>query len=123
MRSPARVLNSLTKHSQTTEYRFERLYRILFRNYTLFTPMIIMKNKKPTTGYCSQYLCCIKAQTFQDIVKELNELAEKHSTDDFDEVVITVSLGRNCTSPIRCQPCIFHKPSSKRSQMQDNSKK
>ena len=30
MRSPARVLNSLTKHSQTTEYRFERLYRILF---------------------------------------------------------------------------------------------
>lgn len=93
------------------------------RNYTLFTPMIIMKNKKPTTGYCSQYLCCIKAQTFQDIVKELNELAEKHSTDDFDEVVITVSLGRNCTSPIRCQPCIFHKPSSKRSQMQDNSKK
>lgn len=85
--------------------------------------MIIMKNKKPTTGYCSQYLCCIKAQTFQDIVKELNELAEKHSTDDFDEVVITVSLGRNCTSPIRCQSCIFHKPSSKRSQMQDNSKK
>lgn len=96
---------------------------LLNRNYTLFTPMIIMKNKKPTTGYCSQYLCCIKAQTFQDIVKELNELAEKHSTDDFDEVVITVSLGRNCTSPIRCQSCIFHKPSSKRSQMQDNSKK
>ena len=98
-------------------------YIIYLRNYTLFTPMIIMKNKKPTTGYCSQYLCCIKAQTFQDIVKELNELAEKHSTDDFDEVVITVSLGRNCTSPIRCQSCIFHKPSSKRSQMQDNSKK
>ena len=39
MRSPARVLNSLTKHSQTTEYRFERLYRILF-NEEMYTWLI-----------------------------------------------------------------------------------
>ena len=66
-----------------------------------------MKNKKPTTGYCSQYLCCIKAQTFQDIVKELNELAEKHSTDDFDEVVITGFFGTKLYFPNKMPTLYF----------------
>lgn len=30
MRNPERVLNSLTKHSKDLNYKFERLYRILF---------------------------------------------------------------------------------------------
>ena len=30
MRNPERVLNSLTKHSKISSYKFERLYRILF---------------------------------------------------------------------------------------------
>ena len=30
MRSPERVLNSLAEHSKATNYKFERLYRILF---------------------------------------------------------------------------------------------
>jgi group II intron reverse transcriptase/maturase len=31
MRSPQRVLNSLTEHSKVSNYKFERLYRILFK--------------------------------------------------------------------------------------------
>ena len=30
MRSPARVLNSLTEHSKDSNYKYERLYRLLF---------------------------------------------------------------------------------------------
>ena len=30
MRSPERVLNSLSEHSKDASYKFERLYRILF---------------------------------------------------------------------------------------------
>lgn len=30
MRSPEKVLNNLTKHSKTSDYKYERLYRILF---------------------------------------------------------------------------------------------
>lgn len=52
MRSPARVLNSLTKHSQTTEYRFERLYRILFNEemYYLAYQRIYAKPGNMTQG-------------------------------------------------------------------------
>ena len=52
MRSPARVLNSLTKHSQTTEYRFERLYRILFNEemYYLAYQRIYSKPGNMTRG-------------------------------------------------------------------------
>ena len=52
MRSPARVLNSLTKHSQTTEYRFERLYRILFNEemYYLAYQLIYAKPGNMTQG-------------------------------------------------------------------------
>ena len=52
MRSPARVLNSLTKHSQTTEYRFERLYRILFNEemYYLAFQRISAKPGNMTQG-------------------------------------------------------------------------
>ena len=30
MRNPQKVLNSLTEHSKVSNYKFERLYRILF---------------------------------------------------------------------------------------------
>mgnify|MGYP002729763685 CR=1 FL=1 len=30
MRSPERVLNSLSEHSKVSDYKFERLYRVLF---------------------------------------------------------------------------------------------
>ena len=52
MRSPARVLNSLTKHSQITEYRFERLYRILFNEemYYLAYQRIYAKPGNMTQG-------------------------------------------------------------------------
>lgn len=32
MRNPERVLNSLAEHSKASNYKFERLYRILFNN-------------------------------------------------------------------------------------------
>ena len=32
MRSPERVLNSLSEHSKVSSYKFERLYRVLFNS-------------------------------------------------------------------------------------------
>ncbi len=36
MRSPERVLNSLTEHSKVSNYKFERLYRVLFNEEMFF---------------------------------------------------------------------------------------
>lgn len=32
MRSPEKVLNSLSEHSKVSDYKFERLYRVLFNS-------------------------------------------------------------------------------------------
>lgn len=57
MRSLVKVLNSLTKHSQTAEYRFERLYRILFNEEMHFglEPVIlkIMRSQYVFASYDS----------------------------------------------------------------------
>lgn len=71
--------------------------------------------------YCSRHLSFQRCKSFDEVIQKLQELAEKHSTDDFDEVVVSVSLGRFCTSPTRCQPCIFRKRKSKKTQTPDNS--
>ena len=63
--------------------------------------------------YCNHHLAFYIKGSFDDAIQELQKLAREHSNDDFDEVVVSVSLGRNCTSPTRCQPCIFRKRRTK----------
>lgn len=78
--------------------------------------------KKELSGdYCSQHLSFYKTGTFEEAIQKLQKLADKYTTSDFDEVVVTVSLGRRCTSPTRCQPCIFYKRRAKKPQTSDNN--
>lgn len=36
MRNPEKVLNSLIRHSRNTDYKFERLYKVLFNEEMYF---------------------------------------------------------------------------------------
>lgn len=71
--------------------------------------------------YCSRHLFFQRCKSFDEVIQKLQELSEKHSTDDFDEVVVSVSLGCFCTSPTRCQPCIFRKGRSKKTRTPNNN--
>ena len=33
----------------------------------------------------------------------------KYSSEDYDEVLVNISLGRNCSDREKCRPCIFRK--------------
>ena len=73
------------------------------------------KNKRGLCrDYCSRHLSFQRCKSFDEVIQKLQELSEKHSTDDFDE-------GRFCTSPTRCQPCIFRKGRSKKTQTPNSS--
>ena len=50
MRNPERVLNSLVKHSKDSNYKYERLYRILYNKdmYLLAYQNIYAKEGKMT---------------------------------------------------------------------------
>ncbi|MFR9542287.1 MAG: reverse transcriptase domain-containing protein [Rikenellaceae bacterium] len=45
MRNPERILNSLTKHSDNSDYKFERLYRILFNEEMYLVAYQKLQNK------------------------------------------------------------------------------
>ena len=75
MRSPARVLNSLTKHSQTTEYRFERLYRILFNEemYYLAYQRIYAKPGNMTQGADGETIDRISLPRIEKLILSLKD--------------------------------------------------
>ena len=56
MRSPEKVLNSLTEHSKDTSYKYERLYRILFNEgmYYVAYQRIYAKEGNMTPGSDNQ---------------------------------------------------------------------
>mgnify|MGYP003196201217 CR=1 FL=1 len=76
MRSPARVLNSLTKHSQTTEYRFERLYRILFNEemYYLAYQRIYAKPGNMTQGADGKTIDRMSLSRIEKLIVERRKL-------------------------------------------------
>lgn len=43
--------------------------------------------------YCSRHLFFQRCKSFDEVIQKLQELSEKHSTDDFDEVVVSVFFG------------------------------
>ena len=75
MRSPARVLNSLTKHSQTTEYRFERLYRILFNEemYYLAYQRIYAKPGNMTQGADGETIDRMSLSRIEKLIASLKD--------------------------------------------------
>ena len=75
MRSPARVLNSLTKHSQTTEYRFERLYRILFNEemYYVAYQRIYAKPGNMTAGADGKTIDQMSLNRIEQLITSLKD--------------------------------------------------
>lgn len=66
-----------------------------------------MSKKLEVPDYCSQHLDFYRAETFEEVIKRLEELSQEHSTDVFDEVVVSVSLGRNCKRPDKMPTLYF----------------
>ena len=81
MRSPARVLNSLTKHSQTTEYRFERLYRILFNEemYYLAYQRIYAKPGNMTQGADGETIDRMSLPRIEKLILSLKDTTSRRS--------------------------------------------
>lgn len=73
-----------------------------------------MKKKKGVVPYCVQYKGLFTAKTFDDVIKKLYAISEKYSSEDYDEVLVNISLGRNCNDRERCHSCIFRKKTSRR---------
>ncbi len=80
-----------------------------------------MSNKSLAGDYCNSHLAFYTAGTFEEAIQKLREVATKNVAVDFDEVVVFVSLGRNCTSPTRCQPCIFRKRRARKREISDSN--
>lgn len=53
-----------------------------------------MGGKSLNRDYCNHHLSFYIRKSFDEAIQELQELAREHSNYDFDEVVISVSLGR-----------------------------
>ena len=87
MRSPARVLNSLTKHSQTTEYRFERLYRILFNEemYYLAYQRIYAKPGNMTQGADGKTIDRMSLSRIEKLIASLKD--ESYSPSHREECI------------------------------------
>ena len=94
MRSPARVLNSLTKHSQTTEYRFERLYRILFNEgmYYLAYQQIYAKPGNMTQGADGETIDRISLPRIEKLILSLKD--ESYSPQPSRRVHIPTKNGK-----------------------------
>ena len=95
MRSPARVLNSLTKHSQTTEYRFERLYRILFNEemYYLAYQRIYAKPGNMTQGADGETIDRMSLPRIEKLILSLKD--ESYSPQPSRRVHIPKKNGKN----------------------------
>lgn len=70
--------------------------------------------KEKIPPYCVQYKGLFTFKTFDEVVKKLSELSQKYSSEDYDEVLVNISLGRNCSDREKCHPCIFRKRNARK---------
>ena len=70
--------------------------------------------KEKISPYCVRYKGLFTFKTFDEAVKKLSELSEKYSPEDYDEVLVNISLGRNCSDREKCRPCIFRKRNARK---------
>lgn len=81
------------------------------------------KEEEKVPPYCVRYKGLFTFKTFDEAAKKLSELSEKYSSEDFDEVLVNISLGRNCIDRERCRPCIFRKKNARKTWSPHNSNK
>lgn len=70
--------------------------------------------KEKIPPYCVRYKGLFTFKTFDDAAEKLSELSKKYSSEDFDEVLVNISLERNCTDRERCRPCIFRRRNTRK---------
>lgn len=70
--------------------------------------------KEKISPYCVRYKGLFTFKTFAEAEKKFSELSEKYSSEDYDEVLVNISLGRNCNDRERCRPCIFRKRNARK---------
>ena len=75
MRNPEKVLNSLAKHSTRKDYKFERLYRILFNEemYYVAYQRIYAKEGNMTKGTDGQTIDGIGTSRIKDLIDSLKD--------------------------------------------------
>lgn len=70
--------------------------------------------KEKISPYCVRYKELFTFKTFAEAEKKFSELSEKYSSEDYDEVLVNISFGRNCNDRERCRPCIFRKRNARK---------
>ncbi|KAA6333447.1 Group II intron-encoded protein LtrA, partial [termite gut metagenome] len=75
MRSPERVLNSLSEHSKVSNYKFERLYRILFNEEMFYVAYqrIYAKEGNMTAGSDGQTIDNMSLSRIEKLISSLKE--------------------------------------------------
>lgn len=73
MRSPERVLNSLSEHSKDASYKFERLYRILFNEEMFYVAYqrIYAKEGNMTKGSDGQTIDNMSLKRIEKLIDTL----------------------------------------------------
>lgn len=77
--------------------------------------------KEKIPPYCVRHEGFFIFKTFDEALKKLTDLSVKCSSEDYDEVLVNISLGRNCNDRDRCQPCIFRRKKKQRPENPHNS--
>ena len=75
MRNPQNVLNSLTKHSNLKDYKYERLYRLLYNEemYLIAYQNIYANQGNMTKGTDNKTIDGMSIKRIQDIIKSLKD--------------------------------------------------
>ena len=75
MRNSENVLNSLAEHSQNPNYKFERLYRLLFNEnlYALAYQSMAPKTGNMTKGTDGQTINGMSVKRIQSIIDKLRD--------------------------------------------------
>jgi len=73
MRSPERVLNSLSEHSKDASYKFERLYRILFNEEMFYVAYqrIYAKEGNMTKGSDGQTIDNMSLKRIEKLIEKM----------------------------------------------------
>ena len=75
MRSPERVLNSLSEHSKDASYKFERLYRILFNEEMFYVAYqrIYAKEGNMTKGSDGQTIDNMSLKRIEKLITRVRD--------------------------------------------------
>ncbi len=75
MRNPEKILNSLTKHSDISSYKFERLYRILFNEemYLVAYQKLQSKTGNMTPGVDGKTIDGMSTSRIEQLIETLKD--------------------------------------------------